>query len=489
VSIGKEIAKGAAWMVLVKLLQRTLGFISTLILARLLVPEDFGLIAMAMSLVAILGLFTSFGLDLALIQNQAATTKHYDTAWTLNIVAGFISFIVLILMAYPTSLFYEDERLFVIIIILAIGVFIQSAENIGMVNFRKEMHFSKEFKFQLLKKISGFVVTVPLAFYLKSYWALIAGMITMNVSGFILSYILHEFRPKFSLSLWKELFHYSKWILLNNVFFFFKLRSTDFILGKMNGPHGLGLFNMSNEISALPTMELILPINRAIFPGYSKISNDISSLKRSYLNLLSVLAILTLPGALGISATASYLVPVLLGDNWLETIPFMELLPISGALVALQSNNGMIYLSIGKPRILTSISMCYALLLIPLLILFISTDGILGACYSLILVSFLFLIVDFTIMVKTVSIQPIKLFEIIYRPVISSAGMYFAVVQIQQTKMFLQQSIGTLIALVAVGVAVFIIISYLLWFLVGKPIGGELILVDSIKKKWQKDTK
>lgn len=135
-TIGRSIAKGAAWMVMFRAVERSIGIVSTLILARLLMPADFGLIAMAMSFVAILELLWTFTFDNALIQNTAADRSHYDTAWTLNICLGTLIAIGLLAVAYPASWFYDDPRLIPIILCLAGGAAIQGFENIGVVGFR-----------------------------------------------------------------------------------------------------------------------------------------------------------------------------------------------------------------------------------------------------------------------------------------------------------------------------------------------------------------
>src|SRR5688572_707114 len=126
----RAIAKGAAWMVVAKLTERSLGLISTLVLARLLVPADFGLVAMAMSVIALIELATAFGFELALIQRQNPTKEHYDTAWTLNVTLGTSSALVTAALAYPAALFFDEPRLVLVMVALAGSWAIQSFENI-----------------------------------------------------------------------------------------------------------------------------------------------------------------------------------------------------------------------------------------------------------------------------------------------------------------------------------------------------------------------
>jgi len=170
-------------MVLCKLVERGLGLVSTIILARLLLPQDFGLVAMAMSLVAGLELMGAFSFDIALIQNQNAERRHYDTVWTFNALFAAFCALALLVLAKPAAQVCQEHRLENITYVLAFATLVGGFENIGIVFFRKELTFAKEFRFMLRKRLVGFFVTIPLAFTLESYWALVAGIVAMKAGG------------------------------------------------------------------------------------------------------------------------------------------------------------------------------------------------------------------------------------------------------------------------------------------------------------------
>jgi PST family polysaccharide transporter len=261
-TLGHRMAKGAAWMILMRLVERGIGFASMLLLARLLVPADFGLVAMAMSVFAFLEVMGSFSFDMALIQNQRAGRTHFDTAWTLTVMYGAVSAIALAALAVLAAGFFGEPRLVAIFFALGSGAFLQSFENVGIVAFQKDLDFRKEFNFRILKKVVGFVVTIVLAFTLRNYWALVFGLLTSRIIGVPLSYALHPFRPRFSLVSVKELWHFSAWMLLNNVVVYAAVNGYDFIIGRMAGATSLGLYSIAYEISNLPTTELVTP-----YPG------------------------------------------------------------------------------------------------------------------------------------------------------------------------------------------------------------------------------
>ncbi|MBK8151325.1 MAG: oligosaccharide flippase family protein [Acidobacteria bacterium] len=130
-------ALGAVWMVLLTFVERSLGMISMLILARLLVPADFGIIAMGSSFIGMAQLLTAFGFDIALIQNQKSSESHYHTAWTFNVLVGLGILVLMIAVASPIATFYRAPEVFWVVCALAIGPLVGGCENIGVVAFRK----------------------------------------------------------------------------------------------------------------------------------------------------------------------------------------------------------------------------------------------------------------------------------------------------------------------------------------------------------------
>jgi lipopolysaccharide exporter len=432
--LNRKMAKGAGWMVLFKFSERGIGIVSTIILARILVPEDFGLVAIAMTIYAALEIMGAFSFDLALIQNQNASRQHYDTAWTFNVLYGIFAAITLLLLSKPASIFFEEPNLGGIISFLALATLIQSLENIGIVAFRKELNFRKEFNFLLIKKLIAFFVTVSFAFIFKNYWALVAGIITSKFSGMIISYIMHPYRPRFSLSKTTELFHFSKWTLFNNILIFFNIRGIDFVVGKMAGSQALGLYTISYEISNLPTTELVFPVTRAIFPGYAKMAGDVTVLRKGFLDVFSLIALIATPIGVGIAILADPLVQVLLGQKWLESIPLIQALAITGVLRALLANTGAIYLAIGTPKTIAYLALFNISIMYPALLWALTSGGIQMAAWTIATVAFLSLPINFLVLHKKIGFKLSQLFSKLWRPVISS--LFMAVVVIYTSSMW-----------------------------------------------------
>ena len=381
-SIGTRMARGAAWMVALRSADRVLGFVSMLVLARLLVPADFGLVALGMAVVGSLAAFSEFSFDLALIQNQTAERRHYDTAWTLGLLRGFLLAGLLLLLGNPAAAIFGDERLAGLVTAMAVFPLLEGFANIGVVEFRKQLVFGKEFLYRFSGRLVGVITTVALAILWQDYWALVAGQFVNRSLRLVLSYGLHPYRPRLSLAAWRELFHFSKWLLLNSILGFAINRAPTFVIGAILSVSSVGIFTLSSEIAAVVSQAVIAPIKRALFPGYAKLVEDLEAAKRALLRAHGVVMFIAAPATIGIGLTAELIVPLALGERWLSTVIIIEILAFDAFLVAMQGQVRPIFMALNRPEITTYLSMIYALTLIPAMISGMWAAGLVGVAWA-----------------------------------------------------------------------------------------------------------
>lgn len=481
-SVAGAVTKGALWMIFARLADRSLGVVSTLILVRLLTPADFGLVAMGMSIIAVCELIGQMGLDVALIQNPNAARHHYDTAWTFGVINGAVTAVILVCLAAPAANFYNEPRLLPIVLALAVGALVSGFENIGVVAFRKELHFNREFWFVFGKKLASFVVTVPLAFVLRSYWALVSGIVVGRLMSVCLSYCVQEYRPRFSFAARRELFHFSKWMLICNFVNTANSRGADFIVGKICGAHALGVFNVSYELSNLPTSELIAPINRAVFPGYARKSTDAAELRQGYLSVIGIIAAFGVPAGVGIAATADVIVPLVFGQQWTEAVPLVAILALYGVLTALKTNAHYIYLALGRPQITACLGMVQGTLLFLSLLFLCMRYGVVGAAWAYLVSQAVFTPLSFWTLFKILDVKLSQLVQVLWRPVVAATFMFALVRFVLPSSPFeVVKSVTALthlIIAVITGAAVYVGSLYGLWLMSARPVSAESWVLD-----------
>jgi lipopolysaccharide exporter len=469
---GALVARGALLMMAFKLAERSIGFVSTLILARLLAPADFGLVAMAMSVVALMELMGAFGFETAIIQRQDAERKHFDTAWTFGVIFSSATAVLLLLLAIPAASFYHEPRVMLILPVLAAGALAQGFENIGTVAFRKELDFGREFRFLLSKKLVGFVVTIGLALAFRSYWALVLGTVASKWFSVLISYRVHPFRPKLSLEATRDLFHFSRWLFLSNLVLFLQNKSDAFILGRTVGATDLGLYNIASEIATMPSTELIAPINRAVFPAYAMLSTQLGQLREKFLDVFRFIAVLSLPICVGLVCVADLAVQVLLGDQWLAAIPLLQLFTVCGLTSSLQSNLILVIIALGKPKANTMLSAGMLVFYLPAMFWASITHGTLGATWVHLVMSVLVLIPLHIVFFKLTELRAATYFNTLWRPVLAAAGMGAVVMALQWNLQSVFRGVPALLALVTymiAGTLSYVTFLLALWHLGGRP--------------------
>ena len=483
--VERGIVKGSIWLLSLRMLMRGLGVTSTLFLVRVLTPEDFGLNAIAMSIFALVDLFSRFGFDTVLIQKQNSDANDYNTAWTLNVFFGFFSFILIIIMSPYVAIFYENKNIKYILIATAFLFLINSFSNIGVVNFRKELTFQKEFILQLVPKVVSFISTIILAIYLRNYWALIIGSLIWKSSIVLLSYIMSSYRPKFSFSKIKELFSFSKWLFFNNIIQFLNTKSPELLIGKILTPSAVGLFSISTEISNMATSELVSSVNRASYPGYSIVAKDIERLKELYRGVLGSIAIWVLPAGIGLASISEIFVSCFFGHKWLGMENVLIYLALASMLFALNSNSGYIFLATAKPQVTTFISLSRVLVFIPLFIFGANHYGVDGAAKAVLCASVFVFIIYSIVLCNYLSISFADYFSVFFKPFLSSFVMAL-MLRIFVNYEFNMPDYLYLIVLVFCGALVYITIDIFLWSILGSKIGPEKKVVDFISKKFKK---
>lgn len=475
-SVNKQIAKGAAWMVAFKMVDNALGLVSTLVLARMLVPADFGLVTMCMVLLSAMTLLMSFGFDVQLIQNKNATREHFDTAWTFNVMFATGCGVVLALLAIPAANFYREPRLEMVVYVLACGFVLQGFSNIGTVKFRREMRFDQEFKFLLSKRMASLLVTIPLAIYLRNYWALVIGQVAGTVLSLVMSYVVSSYRPRFSTAAKNDMFHSSAWLVLNNFILFLHNRAPSFVIARISGAQWVGVYSVSSEISLLPSNELVAPINRAAFPGYAKAAHDMDKLRDSFLKVIGSIALIALPASVGIVSVAELLVPAALGWKWVDAIPIIQILAIYGLIKALQTNISYIYLVLGMTKRITLILTAQVIMQTTALIPAVYLYGVKGAAWSYLGTSIILIPVNQHLVAKCLNLSATRFCRELARPLAASLAMMATVVAIKSQLVLRAVTLDYVLALllcIVSGALVYVVTIYILWRIAGRPDGPE----------------
>jgi len=348
---GARMLNGALWMIALRWAIRLTGLVSTVILARLLVPSDFGIVAMAMIVVSTLEIFNQTGQKLVLIRLENPTKEHFDTAWTVSFLIG-LAIAAAILAASPLAeLYFHEPKVEPVMQCLAFRAILGGLENIGTVHFRRDLKFNTFFAYNVYPKLISFTVTIFLAFTLRNYWALVAGILIGQLALIVLSYIMHPHRPRFTLSKVREIWSFSTWTFFRSVGYYLNGQIDQVVVGGFGGAAMMGRYAVATDVAQSPGREINEPMVAVLYPVMSRLQSDMPSLREVYLKTLGWTAFICAATGVGVALVAPDMQQLVLGDKWIGIAPLMSWLAIGGAIAGLSSGAYSLFDALNQPRI------------------------------------------------------------------------------------------------------------------------------------------
>ena len=318
-TLKRKTIRSAIWVAASNAGLAALSIVRTVVLARLLVPEVFGLFSICMLVQRGVEIFTETGLGAALVHRQDRVVEARHTVFTLMVARGFvIAFIVFLVAPYVAS-YYGQEVLGPCIQLMAVGFILVGFTNTNTELYRRELNFKSLTYLAQATAIVSLLIVVPLAYFFRSVWALVIGQVLTFLAGAILSYVLIQGRPKFYFEkgLAKELLSYGKFITGVAIFGFIAQEIDNAVVGKVLGMEALGFYVIAYKLASLPATHFSRVTARMMFPVCSKLQNDLVAMRELFLKVLAFVGHLAIPLAVGMALLAPELVHVLYGEQWL----------------------------------------------------------------------------------------------------------------------------------------------------------------------------
>ncbi len=474
-----SVSRGALLTIAMRWTDRLVGIVSTLILARLLTPDDFGVIAMALIAVGLADVLMDLGVNVALIQNRNATQAHYDTAFTLRLIQTTLATALLFAVAPLAAEYFQDPRVAPVLQCLAFTLLLAGLENIGIVALHKNMQFGAEFRFLFARRIAEFTLTIAAALWLRSYWALVVGTLAGRTVGVGLSYAMHPMRPRLSLERFREIFAVSQWMLVRGIGEFFHNNLHRMLVGRWAPTPTMGAYTLADEISVLPSAELLAPINRALFPALAEAKDRSDALKRMFLLAQSIQTLIAIPAAVGLALVAEEAVVVLLGEKWRLAVPFVQVLALVAIAHAITSCGGYVLLVLGRMRSVTLVTWSQVALFAALALTLLRGGEALEIAGLRLAVAAAGIGLSLWLILRALpSVRIGELAAASIRPLAAAAVMTFAVTALGQA-----EELGPALLLVAkigLGLLTYPAAVLALWWLAGRPAGAESWLLERL---------
>jgi lipopolysaccharide exporter len=479
-SITRGVITGASFMVLLRLSFRLIGIVSTLVLVRLLSPSDFGLFGLVTGASAVLDTLSQLSLQLALLRMPAPSRSHFDTAWTLGILRALVFSLMLAASAPLLSNFVHDGRLQSVVFAFSAIIFLQSFENIALVEYQREFRYDRLFFYQLTGKLAGFVIGLIAAFVLRNYWALVLGTAAARLFIIPVGYVLRPFRPRFDLSEWRVFFHFSKWLMVTNTLWVIDGSMIMFVLGRISGASGIGLYQIANQVGSLPASEIAAPIRDPAAAGYARVVNSPNLMRQSFLENLGLLVAIVMPLSVGIAILSGQITSLFLGAKWSAAAPLVAYCSLFALFDAVAHFPGALYIILDRQKSLVWVLATTLAIRVPAVIIAGHFGGITAACAMLAASAFLNIFIWNGFVPAVIELRFREIVRVTWRTIVSSGIMALAVWLVSaQAIVGPPNQLGYLrfVGIVLCGGAVLVIAQFSLWIGSGRPESPETMVI------------
>ena len=471
-----RLATGTIWIAAARLSANLLGLTTSLLLARLLVPADFGLVAFGATILWVVSAVTNLSLSQALIQHRAPTPAHFQTAWTLNAARGFLVALFLCLAAEPAALIAHEPRLFTLMCVLALGPILDGFQNPRTVMLVRDLIFQQQFALQVGAKLTALVVSVAFALVYKTYWALVLGALAGQAVGLAISYLLFPFRPRLNLEHYRELVAFSVWLTLGEVVLALNLKFDSLLIGQFLGRAPLGVYTVGDNLAALPTKEAMTPVMSTLFPALSHLVHDRGRLGSAYQRAQTLVTAAALPAGIGLGLIADPLIRLTMGDKWLGAIPVVQVLTLVYSIMTLATLAQSIAMAAGETRLLFKRDLQGFLISAPSVGLGMYFGGLMGILYVRIFLAGVGILLNMQVVKHVSGLSILAQLTANARALVSVVVMALAVLAVIHAAPMgheLPALVMSIAIRVTVGILAYAASTAILWLLQGRPEGPE----------------
>lgn len=485
-SVMERTARGAGWIIFWRFSTRGLGLISTLVLARLLSPTDFGVVALAISFIHGLQALAELGTENAIIRADVPDRALYNTGFTINALRGVGVAIVLLIGAYPAAAFFHNPHLAPVVMVAAVISVLGGLENIGVVDFRRFIAFEQEFKLKLVPRVFQVIVAITLGFILRNYWALIIAILLSQAITTFLTYYMHPFRPRFTLSAWHRMASYSTLLWMTSIVQLVQGLSTQTVLGRLAGVGAVGVFSTGAELASLPNSEVIGPLCRAAFSGFAEIKKNNDAGAAMLVRMVGLMAMLMFPAGVGLSLVADPVVRLGFGPQWTGAIPVLEILGLFSGLSTFAMVSQTVFAV--QAWMKAGLKVQFGLAIIQLILLFflVPRFGLAGGAAAGVATGLVGQTILFGTTMRRMKIHPMTVARQIWRSVAGCAAMAAVLVHFGLGWSSMSGSAGTLgmrlAEAVTLGAIAYVVAVGILWLLSGRPEGPERDMVYQMRR-------
>ncbi len=359
-TLRRQAAAGTFWVGVSTVVRTFFQMVTKYVLARMLFPADFGLVAMAYIAIDFLEMFRDMGFSSALIYHRGDIRKAADTTFFILMAIAVALVLVALLAAPAVAAFYRTPELIAVMRALSINILLSAFGQVQLSLLAKNLAFRERLLPDLVPTVVYGVIAVLLALMGLGVWSLVIARIVNSILTSVLAWIVVPWwrpRLRFDRQMARELFDYGIHIVGSSWLVFFITNLDNTFIGRVLGAEPLGYYGFAYSTANLPATHISRIVGQVLFPAYSKIQQDIGALRRAFFRTLHYVSLLSVPVAVGMIIFSAPFILTIYGQNWAPSIVPLQILGIYGLLRSIAVNMGSVFKAGGKPKWLAYIAL------------------------------------------------------------------------------------------------------------------------------------
>ena len=368
--LGTKTVRGVAWALTSTAASKLIWLIGIILLARLLIPEQFGVVAIALVFITYVETLGDLGANAALIYWQSRERDVAQITFVINVLMGLIWFTLTWFISASVAIFFGNPQVESILQVLAISFVIKGFSNTHDALCQRALDFRTRTIPEIVLATTKVVIGVSMAITGYGAWSLVGGHLAGLLLWAITLWLLVPWRPRacFPADLLMPVLKYGKGIIAVNVLAAIAHHLDLLVVGRMLGATALGVYQLATKLPELTIILLAWVVSRVLFPAFSRLNATGADMRNAYLRSLQYLSLFTLPGSVALFVLADPLIMVMFGEQWRDAIPVLQWLAVYAGIRSLGTQVGDVLKATGQPHVLTRLGIVKVAILIPVLL-------------------------------------------------------------------------------------------------------------------------
>ena len=463
ISLSVQAVSGVKWSSISQVGRQGMQLVTTIVLARLLSPSDFGLVGMAMVVIGFVAIFKDLGTSAAVIQRKELSEELLSSIFWVNAAFGLVATVVLAVVAPLAATFYHEPRIIPILGFLSLTFFISGLSILQQAILERGMAFNKLAKLEIIATLLGSMVGIGSAILGFGVWSLVYQLLAVVTVSTVLLWTSSGWKPKMNFH-WAEVKSVSSYSLNLtgfNIFNYFARNADYLLIGRFLGAQNLGYYTLSYNIMLYPLLNISAVIGRVMFPVYSQLQSDDVSFRNIYMKVAGAISIITFPMMLGIIVIAEPFVLGVFGSQWSPVIILLLILSPIGIIQSVGTTVGAIYQAKGRTDWMLRWGVVAGLLIILSFVIGLQW-GIVGVATAYAIVSIILIYPCFAIPFKLINMPVRDLSSVLSRPFLCSLTMFLSLLGLKYVLPISLSNVMALAILISTGIITYLSVSWVI---------------------------